>query len=91
MKAFEQEIDVLDLFRRAALLITERSYENVTYGSTIAELGIDSVRMAHIIAVIEDDLEIDISGPRVADITTIRELSDLVQELVEVRRSKLEG
>jgi acyl carrier protein len=48
----DTEIDVLKLFQRAAREITGKSYPQVTYQSQIADLGIDSIAVAEMVAFI---------------------------------------
>jgi acyl carrier protein len=76
----DTEIDVLKLFQRAAREITGKSYPQVTYQSQIADLGIDSIAVAEMVAFIEDELNIRLPDDGFVRIRTIQDLADMVLE-----------
>jgi acyl carrier protein len=78
----EPQIDVLELFTRHAREVTGKRFDRITYQSTIAELGIDSVAIAELVAKIEDELHIRIPDDDFMQIQTVQDIADLVTALV---------
>ena len=81
-----EEFNFLTLFKQAAREVVGKPFDDITYDSSIAEFGIDSISTTEIVARIEDELNIRISDDALVQLRTVRDLADAVEE--ERRRTK---
>ena len=72
-------IDLLNVFRATATEVAEKDFHHVAEGSTIAELGIDSLGMLEIIGSLERELRIQIPDESLAGIVTVKDLLNAVE------------
>jgi acyl carrier protein len=80
-----QHQDVLEIFRAEAKHLTDREFEDIDAGTTIIELGIDSMSLAAIVTRIEDELAIRFENADLVGIKTVGELSSLAARLVAAK------
>jgi acyl carrier protein len=75
-------IDVVQLFQQAALEVDNRKLDNVTSGSVITQLGMDSVAQMELVSWFEEKLSVRIPDEELAKIRTIRDLRDVLAALL---------
>jgi acyl carrier protein len=75
-------IDVVQLFQQAALEVDNRKLDNVTSGSVITQLGMDSVAQMELVSWFEEKLSVRIPDEELAKIRTIRDLRDVLASLL---------
>jgi acyl carrier protein len=71
--------DLLEVFRTTATEVAEKDFPHVGEGTSIAELGIDSLGMLEIIGSLERELRIHIPDESLAGITTVKDLLNAVE------------
>jgi acyl carrier protein len=71
---------LMRMFQALVLEITGKPLPDVAPDASIADLGVDSVSVAEIVARIEDDLGIEVPAARWMRVKTVAELFDAVEE-----------
>ena len=74
---------ILDLVRRAAWENQYLELNDISMGSTIGELGVESITMAQIVGELEDELGVRFPDEKVAEARgwTVRQLLDFLHGL----------
>jgi len=75
-------IDIVQLFREAALEVDNRKLEDITSASVITQLGMDSVAQMELVSWFEEKLNVRIPDEELAKIRTIRDLRDVLAALL---------
>jgi acyl carrier protein len=75
-------IDVVQLFKQAALEVDNRKLENVSAGSVITQLGMDSIAQMELVSWFEERLSVRIPDEELAKIRTISDLRDVLARLL---------
>ena len=77
-----QPIDVLDLFKQAALVVDNRKLPNLTRNTVISTLGMDSVAVMELVSHFEEKLGVRIPDEELGRIRTVGDLRDTIARLV---------
>ena len=77
-----QPIDVLDLFKQAALAVDNRKLPNLTRDTVISTLGMDSVAVMELVSYFEEKLGVRIPDEELGRIRTVGDLRDTIAHLV---------
>jgi len=77
-----QPIDVLDLFKQAALAVDNRKLPNLTRDTVISTLGMDSVAVMELVSYFEEKLGVRIPDAELGRIRTVGDLRDTIARLV---------
>ena len=77
-----QTIDVVEMFKQAALEVDNRKLPNVTAASVIATLGMDSVAIRELVSYFEEKLSIRIPDEELTRIRTVADLRDTIARLL---------
>ena len=77
-----QPIDVLDLFKQAALAVDNRKLPNLTRDTVISTLGMDSVAVMELVSYFEEKLAVRIPDEELGRIRTIGDLRDTIARLL---------
>lgn len=72
--------ELLQLFKTTATEIAEKDFPNISEGTVISELGIDSLGMLEIVGAMERHLKIQIPDESLAGIQTVEDLIALVEK-----------
>jgi acyl carrier protein len=72
--------ELLQLFKTTATEIAEKDFPNISEGTVISELGIDSLGMLEIVGAMERQLKIQIPDESLAGIQTVKDLIELVEK-----------
>ena len=75
--------NVLEMFKTVAARVDKREFPNVTAGSVITELGIDSLSMMQIVGEMETELGIMIPDEDLVELVTVGDLCKKVGERLE--------
>jgi acyl carrier protein len=75
-------VEVITLFKQAALEVNGKKLDNLTPDTVISKLGLDSVAVMELVAYFEEKLEIRMPDEDLARVQTLRDLTTLVQRLV---------
>lgn len=75
-------VEVITLFKQAALEVNGKKLDNLTPDTVISKLGLDSVAVMELVAYFEEKLEIRMPDEDLARVQTLRDLATLVQRLV---------
>jgi acyl carrier protein len=78
----ENVIDVVKLFKEAALEVDNRKLEDVQPTSVITQLGMDSVAQMELVSWFEERLSVRIPDEELAKIRTISDLRDVLAKLL---------
>jgi acyl carrier protein len=70
---------LLDMFKVVATRVDKREFPNVTHGSVITELGIDSLSMMQIVGEMEQELGIMIPDEDLVELVTVGDLCKKVE------------
>jgi len=70
--------DVLALFKKAAFEVDNKKFDNLSLGTSISDLGLDSVAMLELIGYIEEELNVHFPDEDLARLQTLQDLSDLI-------------
>lgn len=76
--------NLLEMFKTVAARVDKREFPNVTAGSVITELGIDSLSMMQIVGEMETELGIMIPDEDLVELITVGDLCKKVGERLEV-------
>lgn len=74
-------VDVIALFRQAALEVHDRQLDTLGKTTVISTLGLDSVAVMEMTGFLEDKLSIRIPDEELAQVETIGDLDALIQRL----------
>src|SRR5713226_8382877 len=77
-----QTIDILDMFKQAALDVDNRKLPQLTRDTVIATLGMDSVAVMELVSYFEEKLGVRIPDEELARIRTVGDLRDTVARLL---------
>ncbi len=72
--------ELLQMFQKTAAEIAEKELPNISEGTVISELGIDSLGMLEIVGAMERQLKIQIPDESLAGIQTVKDLLELVEK-----------
>ncbi len=72
--------ELLQMFQKTAAEIAEKDFPNISEGTVISELGIDSLGMLEIVGAMERQLKIQIPDEMLAGIQTVKDLVDAVEK-----------
>ena len=75
-------IDVVKLFKEAALEVDNRKLDEVTPTSIISQLGMDSVAQMELVSWFEEKLRVRIPDEELQKIRTISDLRDVLARLL---------
>jgi acyl carrier protein len=75
-------IDVVKLFKEAALEVDNRTLEEVTSSSIITQLGMDSVAQMELVSWFEERLGVRIPDEELSKIRSISDLRDVLARLL---------
>lgn len=75
--------NLLEMFKTVAARVDKREFPNVTAGSVITELGIDSLSMMQIVGEMETELGIMIPDEDLVELITVGDLCKKVGERLE--------
>ncbi len=75
-------VEVITLFKQAALEVNGKKLDNLTPDTVISKLGLDSVAVMELVAYFEEKLEIRMPDEDLARVQTLRDLATLVERLV---------
>lgn len=79
-------VDVIQLFRDAAMEVSNRKLEGLDRNTVISQLGMDSVAVMELVSYFEEKLEVRMPDEDLARINTIGDLSALIQKLLPSAR-----
>jgi len=77
-----QVVDVIKLFKDAALEVSNRKLEGLSGSTVISQLGMDSVAVMELVSYFEEKLNVRMPDEDLARINTIGDLSGLIQKLM---------
>ena len=77
-----QTIDVVEMFKQAALEVDNRKLPNLTRESVIATLGMDSVAIMELVSYFEEKLSVRIPDEELTRIRTVADLRDTIARLL---------
>jgi acyl carrier protein len=77
-----QTIDILEMFRQAALEVDNRKLPQLTRDTVIATLGMDSVAVMELVSYFEEKLGVRIPDEELARIRTVGDLRDTIARLL---------
>jgi len=76
----EGRAEIIARLREAAIEIAERELPPMTETQVIAEIGLDSLSTLEMVGMMERDLGIFLPTDELADIRTVGELTDLIEQ-----------
>src|SRR5713101_5060394 len=76
-----QTIDILDMFKQAALDVDNRKLPQLTRDTVIATLGMDSVAVMELVSYFEEKLGVRVPDEELARIRTVGDLRDTIARL----------
>ena len=77
-------VELLKLFETTAAEVVEKDFKNVSEGTVISDLGIDSLGMLEIVGAMERKLKIQIPDESLAGLQTVRDLLEAVEKRLTV-------
>ena len=75
-------VELLKLFETTAAEVVEKDFKNVSEGTVISELGIDSLGMLEIVGAMERKLKIQIPDESLAGLQPVRDLLEAVEKRI---------
>jgi acyl carrier protein len=75
-------IDVVEMFRQAALEVDNRKISELTKDTVIATLGMDSVAIMELVSYFEEKLSVRIPDEELGRIRTVGDLRDAIARLL---------
>jgi len=75
-------IDVVKLFKEAALEVDNRKLDEVSATSIISQLGMDSVAQMELVSWFEERLRVRIPDEELSKVRTINDLRDVLARLL---------
>lgn len=77
-----QTIDVVQMFKQAALEVDNRKLPQLTRDTVIATLGMDSVAIMELVSYFEEKLAVRIPDEELGHIRTVGDLRDTIARLL---------
>jgi len=77
----QHEQTIVKLFKEAAWEVDRKRFDDIDLDRKISDFGIDSVAMLEVIGYLEDELEIHLPDEKVGRVQTLRDLSNVIQEV----------
>jgi len=77
-----QPIDVVEMFKQAALEVDNRRLPELRAETVIATLGMDSVAVMELVSYFEEKLEVRIPDEELSRIRTVKDLRDAIARLL---------
>jgi acyl carrier protein len=74
--------ELLKLFETTATEVVEKDFKNISEGTVISELGIDSLGMLEIVGAMERKLKIQIPDESLAGLQTVKDMLDAVEKRI---------
>jgi acyl carrier protein len=78
----QQQIDILELFKQAALEVDNRKLPELKYETVIATLGMDSVAVMELVSYFEERLHVRIPDEELGRIKTVADLRDAIKKVL---------
>jgi acyl carrier protein len=78
----QQPIDVVEMFKTAAMQVDNRRLPDLKPDTVIASLGMDSVAVMELVSYFEEQLGVRIPDEELSRIRTVRDLRDAVAKLL---------
>ena len=72
--------ELLALFESTATEVVEKPFKNISEGTVISELGIDSLGMLEIVGAMERQLKVQIPDDQLTGIHTVKDLLEVVEK-----------
>lgn len=76
----EDDVDVIKLFKEAALEVSGRRLDDLTLDTPLADLALDSVLVLEVVSHVEQSLAIRFEDEDLSRIQTMRDLGNLIQK-----------
>ena len=78
-------VNVLEMFKQAALEVDNRKLPDLKADTLISSLGMDSVAVMELVSFFEEKLEVRIPDEELSKIRTVGDLRDTLQKLMPDR------
>ena len=78
----QQPIDVVEMFKKAAMQVDNRRLPDLKPDTVIASLGMDSVAVMELVSYFEEQLNVRIPDEELSRIRTVRDLRDAMAKLL---------
>ena len=75
-------VNVLEMFKEAALEVDNRKLPNLTEGTVISTLGMDSVAVMELVSYFEEKLAVRIPDEELGRIKTVGDLKNTIAKLL---------
>ncbi len=75
-------VNVLEMFKQAALEVDNRKLPNLTEGTVISTLGMDSVAVMELVSYFEEKLAVRIPDEELGRIKTVGDLKNTIAKLL---------
>jgi acyl carrier protein len=82
----QQPINVLEMFKAAALEVDNRKLPELKAETVISSLGMDSVAVMELVSYFEEKLSVRIPDEELSKIRTVGDLRDTLQKLMPDRQ-----
>jgi acyl carrier protein len=82
----QQPINVLEMFKAAALEVDNRKLPELKAETVISSLGMDSVAVMELVSYFEEKLNVRIPDEELSKIRTVGDLRDTLQKLMPDRQ-----
>jgi acyl carrier protein len=82
----QQPINVLEMFKAAALEVDNRKLPELKAETVISSLGMDSVAVMELVSYFEEKLNVRIPDEELSKIRTVGDLRDTLQKLIPDRQ-----
>jgi acyl carrier protein len=76
-----QPIDVLEMFKQAAIQVDNRRLPDLKQDTVISTLGMDSVAVMELVSYFEEKLSVRIPDEELSRIRTVKDLRDTIARL----------
>ena len=80
-------VDVIALFRQAALEVHDRQFDDLSKTTVISTLGLDSIAVIEMAGFLEDTLDIQIPDAELSQVETLGDLEALIQRLAGAKET----
>ena len=80
-------VDVIALFRQAALEVLDRQFDDLSKTTVISTLGLDSIAVIEMAGFLEDKLDIQIPDDALSQVETLGDLDALIQRLTAAKET----
>ena len=80
-------VDVIALFRQAALEVQDRQFDDLSKTTVISTLGLDSIAVIEMAGFLEDKLDIQIPDDELSQVETLGDLDALIQRLAGAKET----